>query len=45
MKYLSPLAIQIIIDWYKDTDYATLKQLLIKGWINESVFNMYYKYD
>ena len=45
MKYLSPLAIQNIIDWYKDTDYATLKQLLIKGWINESVFKMYYTYD
>lgn len=44
MKYLSPLAIQNIIDWYKDTDYSTLKQLLIDGWINESTFNMYYMY-
>jgi len=44
MKYLSPLAIQNIIDWYKDTDYSTLKELLTNGLINESTLNMYYKY-
>jgi hypothetical protein len=44
MKYLSPLAIQNIIEWYKDTDYAIIKQLLDYGWINESTYNMYYKY-
>lgn len=45
MKYLSPLAIKNIIDWYKDTDYATLKQLLIDGWIDEATYNMYHIYE
>jgi hypothetical protein len=44
MKYLSPLAIQNIINWYKN-DYAILKELLINGWISESIFNMYSKYE
>lgn len=45
MKYLSPLAIQNIIDWYKDTDYVILKQLVTDGWIDEATFNMYYTYE
>lgn len=45
MKYLSPLAIQNIINWYKDTDYFILKQLLNDGWINEITFNMYHIYE
>ena len=45
MKYMSPLAIQNILDFYKDTDYALLKQLLSDGWINETTYNMYHKYE
>jgi hypothetical protein len=45
MKYLSPLAVENIIEWYKDTDYATLKQLLIDGWIDEATYNMYHIYE
>lgn len=45
MKYLSPLAIQNIIDWYTPTDYVTLKQLVMGGWIDEATFNMYHTYE
>lgn len=44
MKYLSPLAIQNIIDWYKE-DYDALKKLAENGWIDESTLNMYYTYE
>lgn len=45
MKYLSPLAIQNIIDWYKPTDYAALKQLHKHGWISDEILDSYYKYS
>ena len=45
MKYLSPLAIQNIIDWYTPTDYVILKQLVTEGWISEATFNMYHTYE
>ena len=45
MKYLSPLAIKNIIEWYKDTDYATLQQLLNYKFIDEDLFSSYYIYN
>lgn len=45
MKYLSPLAIQNIIDWYKLTDYAALEQLHNYGWISKELLESYYKYE
>ena len=45
MKYLSPLAIQNIINWYKNTDYKTLKQLVDDGWIDQSTFDSYHTYN
>jgi len=45
MKYLSPLAIRNIINWYKDTDYAILQQLLTDKWIDEATFNSYHTYE
>jgi hypothetical protein len=44
MKYLSPLAIRNIIDWYKDTDYRALEMLLKHGWISQELFSSYYIY-
>lgn len=44
MKYLSPLAIRNIIDWYKDTDYRALEVLLKYGWISQELFSSYYIY-
>jgi hypothetical protein len=45
MKYLSPLAIKNIINWYKDTDYLALQVLLKYGWINQEVLSSYYVYN
>ena len=45
MKYLSPLAIQNIINWYKSTDYAALEQLHNYGWITKEFLESYYKYE
>jgi hypothetical protein len=45
MKYLSPLAIQNIINWYKNTDYAALEQLHNHGWISKDILESYYKYE
>jgi hypothetical protein len=45
MKYLSPLAIQNIIDWFNDTEYVALKQLVTDGWIDEATLKMYYTYE
>jgi len=45
MKYLSPLAIKNIIEWYKDTDYAALQQLLNYEFINEEIFYSYFIYN
>jgi hypothetical protein len=45
MKYLSPLAIKNIIEWYKDTDYAALKELCNHGFIDANLLSSYYIYD
>ena len=45
MKYLSPLAIQNIIEWYRHTDYAALEQLHNHGWITKEFLESYYKYE
>jgi hypothetical protein len=45
MKYLSPLAINNIINWYKDTDYAALQELCRHGWINQNLLSSYYTYN
>jgi hypothetical protein len=45
MKYLSPVAIKNIIDWYKDTDYATLQKLLEYEFITEEIFISYFIYN
>ena len=43
-KYLSPLAITNIIEFYKNTDYAALEQLNKHGWISDEVLALYYTY-
>ena len=43
-KYLSPLAIENIIEFYKDTDYAALIELNKHGWISDEVLALYYTY-
>lgn len=43
-KYLSPLAIHNLIDNYKNTDYAALKELYNYGWISKETLNSYYEY-
>lgn len=45
MKYLSPLAIKNIIEWYKDTDYAALKEVCNHGWIDSDLLSSYYIYN
>jgi hypothetical protein len=45
MKYLSPLAIKNIIDWFNDTEYVALKQLVTDGWIDKATLKMYYTYE
>jgi len=45
MKYLSPLAIANIVDWYRDKDYAALKKLQEFGWITEERLASYYIYE
>jgi hypothetical protein len=45
MKYLSPLAIENIINWYKTTDYAALEELYNHGWITKEFLESYYKYE
>ena len=45
MKYLSPLAIQNLINLYKNTEYVTLKQLVTDGWITEATLKTYYTYE
>ena len=45
MKYLSPLAIKNLLEFYKDTDYAALNELYLKGWITKEVFDSYYIYQ
>jgi hypothetical protein len=43
-KYLSPLAIQNLIDFYKTTEYAALIELNKHGWITDEVLALYYTY-
>jgi hypothetical protein len=45
MKYLSPLAIKNIIEWYKDTDYVALEELHNYGWITKKTLDSYYEYN
>jgi hypothetical protein len=45
MKYLSPLAIKNIVEWYKNSDYKALEQLLIHGWISQENLHLYYLYN
>jgi hypothetical protein len=45
MKYLSPLAIKNIIEFYNDTDYAALKKLCQYGLITQEVLDSYYIYE
>ena len=44
-KYLSPLAINNIINFYKNTDYAALIELKKYGWITEETLDSYYFYS
>jgi len=43
-KYLSPLAIKNLIEFYKNTDYAALIELNKNGWITDDVLQNYYTY-
>ena len=43
-KYLSPLAINNLIEFYKDTDYKALIELKNYGWISDEVLASYYMY-
>jgi hypothetical protein len=43
-KYLSPLAIANLIEFFKDTDYAALIELNKHGWISDDVLASYYMY-
>jgi hypothetical protein len=43
-KYLSPLAIKNLLEFYKNTDYAALKALYESGWITKEVLDSYYEY-
>jgi len=43
-KYLSPLAIENIKKYYKNTDYAALIELNKHGWISNEILNLYYTY-
>jgi hypothetical protein len=45
MKYLSPLAIKNIIEFYKDSDYAALEQLYKYNWITKEILDSYYIYN
>jgi hypothetical protein len=45
MKYLSPLAIKNLLEFYKDTDYAALNEVYLKGWITKEVFDSYHTYQ
>jgi hypothetical protein len=40
--YLSPLAINNILDFYKRTDYKALKEMLKKGWIDDKTYQSYF---
>jgi hypothetical protein len=44
MKYMSPLAVKNIIEWYKNTDYKALNVLNKKGWVSSDTLKSYYCY-
>lgn len=44
MKYMSPLAIKNVIEWYKDTDYKALNVLVEKGWVSSETLKSYNYY-
>jgi hypothetical protein len=43
--YLSELAIQNLLEWYKDTDYKALEQLHLYEWISNDTLQSYYTYE
>jgi hypothetical protein len=43
MKYLSPIAIKNIMNFYKNTDYAALKTLKDYKFITEDIYELYCK--
>ena len=45
MKYLSPLAIQNIKDWYHKTDYSILRKMVRFGLIDQTTYDSYCKYE
>jgi len=45
LKYMSPLAIKNIIEWYKDTDYRALKELCNYNLINNEILSSYFIYN
>ena len=44
-KYLSPLAIQNLIKWYKNTDYLALQELYKYNFITKEILDSYYVYN
>ena len=44
-KYLSPKAIQNIINFYKDTDYKALQKLVDYNFITKDLFEKYHQYN
>jgi len=44
-KYLSPLAIKNLIEFYKDKDYAALIELKNYSWITQETLDSYYQYS
>jgi hypothetical protein len=45
MKYLSPLAIQNIKDWYHKTDYSILRKMVRFGLIDQNTYDLYCTYE
>ena len=45
MKYMSPLAIKNIIEFYKNTDYLALEVLHKYNWISKETLDSYYIYN
>jgi hypothetical protein len=43
--YLSELAIENLLEWYKNTDYTALNELYLYGWITEDDLQSYYTYE
>ena len=43
-KYLSSLAIENLLNFYKDTDYKALQALHEEGWIDKNMYQSYFMY-